>query len=264
MPDRTAAILPERAGNSATPTLLVVDTATKTQAMGLRWPGGWLQEASANLPLAEVLHGWLRQLDAHTGSDGGAAALDALAVATGPGGFTGLRTGLGFVQGLARALPIPCLGIASFQARAFAALQDCAEADRALLVQQVRPGLLCLGLCQRPAAAHLAPLPVQPPVLWEGGSLQLWEQYEGVAAVDLGEPAPDGILPSLKRALPGLQLRPTPVASTLPALLSLAERRLADTGRDAPDAVAEGLRPHYLPGAEWKTLAEQRLNSKGS
>jgi tRNA threonylcarbamoyladenosine biosynthesis protein TsaB len=43
-----------------------------------------------------------------------AAALDLIAVTTGPGGFTGLRIGLAAARGLALAVPAPVLGLTSF------------------------------------------------------------------------------------------------------------------------------------------------------
>lgn len=42
--------------------------------------------------------------------------LDALAVAVGPGAFTGLRVGIGSAQGLALGLRRPCLGVNTFEA----------------------------------------------------------------------------------------------------------------------------------------------------
>lgn len=46
----------------------------------------------------------------------GFAALDLVAVATGPGTFTGLRVGLAAARGLALAAARPCLGVTSFEA----------------------------------------------------------------------------------------------------------------------------------------------------
>jgi tRNA threonylcarbamoyladenosine biosynthesis protein TsaB len=50
------------------------------------------------------------------------AAIDLFAVATGPGGFTGLRIGLAAVQGLALSLDRPVAGVPSLPALAWAAL----------------------------------------------------------------------------------------------------------------------------------------------
>ena len=51
-------------------------------------------------------------------------AIDLFAVATGPGGFTGLRIGLAAVQGLALSLDRPVAGVASLPALAWAALDE--------------------------------------------------------------------------------------------------------------------------------------------
>ena len=55
-------------------------------------------------------------------------AIDVFAVATGPGGFTGLRIGMAAIQGLALALDRPAAGVPSLAALAWAALDN----DRAL------------------------------------------------------------------------------------------------------------------------------------
>ncbi len=44
------------------------------------------------------------------------ADLDLIAVATGPGAFTGIRVGLAAARGIALAAGLPCLGITSFEA----------------------------------------------------------------------------------------------------------------------------------------------------
>ena len=53
--------------------------------------------------------------------------IDLLAVATGPGAFTGLRIGLAAMQGLAMALATPVIGISALDALAEQARDDAAE-----------------------------------------------------------------------------------------------------------------------------------------
>jgi tRNA threonylcarbamoyladenosine biosynthesis protein TsaB len=54
----------------------------------------------------------------------GFAALDRLAVTTGPGTFTGQRVGLAFMRGLRLALHIPLTGVTTLEAMAMAAMAE--------------------------------------------------------------------------------------------------------------------------------------------
>lgn len=69
-------------------------------------------------------------------------ALDAVAVTTGPGGFTGVRLGLAAARGLALALDIPTVGISVFEAIAAAATHETPSgASLAVLVDARRADL---------------------------------------------------------------------------------------------------------------------------
>ena len=61
------------------------------------------------------------------------SALQAVAVATGPGSFTGLRVGLSIAKGLALALDLPILGVPTLDASAYA------HSNQALPVRAVLP-----------------------------------------------------------------------------------------------------------------------------
>ncbi len=76
--------------------------------------------------------------------------LDRLAVGRGPGGFTGVRVAVGFVQGLALAAEIPVAAISSLAALAVPAL-DSSSARSVLSALDARNGELYVGEFKRDA-----------------------------------------------------------------------------------------------------------------
>jgi tRNA threonylcarbamoyladenosine biosynthesis protein TsaB len=93
--------------------ILAVDTSTRFGSVALRERGALLGQVRRDL---EGGHSsWLLDAAAELlGAAGrGHDALEGLAVATGPGSFTGLRVGLATVQGLALPSGTPCLGVST-------------------------------------------------------------------------------------------------------------------------------------------------------
>ena len=93
--------------------ILAFDTATEVATSALVDDGEVLAErASRAQTLLEDVDALLRQGGAHPRD------LDALAVGTGPGSFTGLRIGLAAARGLALSLSLPGAGVSTLQALA--------------------------------------------------------------------------------------------------------------------------------------------------
>jgi tRNA threonylcarbamoyladenosine biosynthesis protein TsaB len=93
--------------------ILAFDTATDVATSALVDGGEVLGErASRAATLLEDVDALLRQAGAQTRD------VDALAVGTGPGSFTGVRIGLSTARGLALALGIPVAGVSTLDALA--------------------------------------------------------------------------------------------------------------------------------------------------
>lgn len=99
---------------------LAIETATRACSVALACGDRCIQRSGHGARLhAEVLLPWIEQLLSEAGID--FAALDAIVVDRGPGGFTSVRLGLGVAQGIAIARDLPCHPISSLQALAEAA-----------------------------------------------------------------------------------------------------------------------------------------------
>lgn len=158
--------------------LLVVDTATTHAVVALGSPDGTLIEARSWV--AGYRHGeeLLVRLEALLRDRGTAARdLGGLIVGTGPGAFTGLRVGIATVKGLAHALALPVVGVATGRA-----LAEAAAAGRAagpiVLLQPAGPSDRVLS---RPGT---------PPRILAGGTEPELEADEVLVAVDLEGRAP--------------------------------------------------------------------------
>lgn len=86
------------------------------------------------------------------------AALDLVAVATGPGAFTGLRIGLAAAQGLALALDRPAAGVSTLTAIAWAALHAAPTLDAAGAWLDATRGEIYAAAFARPTGESDVPL----------------------------------------------------------------------------------------------------------
>ncbi len=100
--------------------LLAIDTATRMPSVAL-YDGEWVlaEETwrSANGHTVELMPSLVRMLERQRVSP---SELRGIAVALGPGSFTGLRIGLGAAKGLALTLDIPLLGIPTLDTLVYA------------------------------------------------------------------------------------------------------------------------------------------------
>ena len=96
--------------------ILAFDTATDRATSALVGDGEVLGErVSRASTLLEDVDALLRQAGAHAGD------VEALAVGTGPGSFTGTRIGIAVARGLGLALDVPAAGVSTLDALALGA-----------------------------------------------------------------------------------------------------------------------------------------------
>lgn len=112
--------------------LLALDTSTGPASAALFDDGGTaiaIHEDAQPMRQSQKL---VSEVDAMMRTHGGYGQLHALAVTTGPGGFTGIRIALAAARGFAIACGIPLLGISSLESLAWQALHDAAEGTQAV------------------------------------------------------------------------------------------------------------------------------------
>ena len=115
---------------------LGIDTATSRGSVALAQTGEVLAAAALREPGAHARE-VLKEIEGLLASRGsGPAALNGIAVAAGPGSFTGLRVGMATAKGLAYALNIPLAGISTLEAMARAARSG----------EPGGPGVLCVAI----------------------------------------------------------------------------------------------------------------------
>lgn len=159
----------------------------------------------------------------------GRNALSAVAFGQGPGGFTGLRVACGVAQGIAFALQIPVVPVASLMAvaqRDVDTMPDAADAVR-VVVQDARMGELYLAAYAPDEMQGWSVL--QAPMLLAASDLPLWLEQASQASHIL---PPQGVL---RLVGDGLPLCPQINTFSLPGEMSLVQGPSL-----RPDAVTVG------------------------
>lgn len=176
--------------------------------------------------------------------------IDLLAVATGPGAFTGLRIGLAAMQGLAMTLNKPVAGVSALDALAEQALQptshasaEGSEADVIIPWMDAQRGDVFATLIDRRSGATLeTPAAANPKALLESWRAHLANRR----AIFIGDAAiRDGAL--IEQA--GAGLWETRAPSPLAPQIAIIGRRRAEKGEAGPP---HALEPIYVrrPDAE--------------
>jgi tRNA threonylcarbamoyladenosine biosynthesis protein TsaB len=181
--------------------------------------------------------------------------IDLLAVATGPGAFTGLRIGLSAIQGLAMALNKPVIGVSALDA--LVEQVEAAEPSDAQLIlpwMDAQRGDVFASVIARRTGATLEPPTAANPQLL----LDTWHAHlAGQHAIFIGDAAARDAAAIERRAGGRWETR-TPTALA-PQIAALARRRAAN-GEGGPPHTLE---PIYVrrPDAE---IERERLGRPGA
>ena len=127
------------------------------------------------------------------------AALDRIAVTTGPGTFTGQRVGLAFARALGLGLKRPVIGVTTLDAMAEEALTKHPGIAWALAAADAKRGEIYLGARSVAAGAHMAPELIK----LENLAQRLADLPHRNSAVALAGTAAEAVTPLLEQA--GLQ-----------------------------------------------------------
>ena len=201
---------------------LCIDTSAAT-ALALVQDGETLASRRAEDPRrhAEELGVLTAELASNLGADSPKGmGVDQICVGTGPGPFTGLRSGIAFAGALGEALDVPVLGVWSQEAFAAGALLD-SGAKSVLVVSDARRGEVYWGIYQGDPSALEVPAALEVVVLPSVGRLDDALEaatLRGVSVVSGPEQVVEGISGGFE-VIPG-DLRPE-----LLALFAGAPRR---------------------------------------
>jgi tRNA threonylcarbamoyladenosine biosynthesis protein TsaB len=169
-------------------------------------------------------------------------AVDVFAVATGPGGFTGLRIGLAAVQGAALALDRPTAGVPSLDALAWDVLDRMPEAATAGAWMDASRGEVFAAAFTRPSAATPPGWPLTPcapaTAASPAATLAAWR-----AQVPAGTTIAAACQPAAAAEASAAGYVMTPPAEHLAAVVGRLAWRLHQLGRTGPPAT---LAPEYV------------------
>ncbi len=176
-------------------TLLALDAAGASCSVAL-WSGGRVVARRFSAMARGQSERLVPMVGAVMAEWGGAFEdLDAVAVTTGPGGFTGVRIGLATARGLALARGLPVIGITTFEVVAAAAdpaeragrqVVAAIDSKRAAVFLQVFDGdLVAAGPpAEVPAADLLSALPPGPLVLTGDAAVQVSDALAAAGRAD--------------------------------------------------------------------------------
>lgn len=224
--------------------LLAFETSTEACSVAV-WNDGALTERFEIAPRrhAELALPWAQALLDEAGLV--RAQLDAVAVARGPGAFTGVRLGIALAQGIALALDLPMLPVSTLAALAMRA----GGPGRILAAIDARMGEVYAGAFERTdgGVRPLGPEAVSPP-----DAVALPGADEGWQGVGTGFEAMDGALRvHLAPRLTGVEAAELPRAGDVARLAAQAWAR-------GEIVAPERVEPAYLRDNVALTLEQQQ------
>ena len=227
--------------------LLAIDTSTEACSVALSVDGE-IRERYEVAPRrhTELVLPWADELLAEAGL--AKTQLDAIAVARGPGAFTGVRLAVAIVQGMALALDLPVIPVSTLAALALRA-PDANDDARILSAIDARMGEVYLGAFVRDDTALLRAIGDEWMAAPAQANLPAGNAWIGVGT---GFAAAEG---ALKQALGETLVQCD--AAALPHAADVA--RLAALAWSRGEAIApDALEPAYLRNKVALTLAEQQ------
>ncbi len=231
--------------------LLAIDTTTTVCSVAVGEEGKLLAEYLLNIKKTHSQRLMPLVISLLKDSDVGRSNLEGIAVAVGPGSFTGIRIGVATARGLAQGLGIPLIGVNTLEALAG--------------IGASYPALLCPLLDARREQVYTA--------VYRGGGPDL-EEVEPPQALSLVELARrlrshgDEVfflgdnLPAFRKVLePALpeQYRQMPLSASLNRASSVLQRAFVTWHKDGPTPLY-ALKPFYLrlPEAQRRLLEKQK------